>query len=241
MLTGNSSNVQDIINLTKIKCYFVLVSVIIMKVFFSKQIINLKCKCLKIFKGNIPEKHIKKKSKFVSKSCTCRRDVHEKRFGGISEVQPHTSHKGKCKINFNWRMVKENTGKQIINLKCKCLKIFKGNIPEKHIKKKSKFVSKSCTCRRDVHEKRFGGISEVHRRRCKNYKFLVLLRRARYWREASLADDVTRSETIMSPWPRIIYINISQCYSLFVFVRSETIGSSRSHIIKLLKITRKRQ
>ncbi|XP_060519143.1 uncharacterized protein LOC132697602 isoform X3 [Cylas formicarius] len=161
MLTGNSSNVQDIINLTKIKCYFVLVSVIIMKVFFSKQIINLKCKCLKIFKGNIPEKHIKKKSKFVSKSCTCRRDVHEKRFGGISEVQPHTSHKGKCKINFNWRMVKENTGKQIINLKCKCLKIFKGNIPEKHIKKKSKFVSKSCTCRRDVHEKRFGGISEV--------------------------------------------------------------------------------
>ncbi|XP_060519165.1 uncharacterized protein LOC132697638 [Cylas formicarius] len=78
-----------------------------------------------------------------------------------STSQPHTSSKCKCKIHFNRRMFKEKTGKQIINLKCKCLKIFKGNIPGKHIKKKNKFVGKSCTCRRDVHEKRFGGISEV--------------------------------------------------------------------------------
>ncbi|XP_060519162.1 uncharacterized protein LOC132697637 isoform X1 [Cylas formicarius] len=129
-----------------------------------------KWQCIKIYKRKAPEENTKKINKLVSKSCACRRDYHEKILKGISEVQPHTSSKCKCKIHFNRRMVKEKTGKQIINLKCKCLKIFKGNIPEKHIKKKSKFVSKSCTCRRDVHEKRFGGISEVQlhtSRKCK--------------------------------------------------------------------------
>ncbi|XP_060519119.1 uncharacterized protein LOC132697595 isoform X3 [Cylas formicarius] len=106
-----------------------------------------KCQCIKIYKRKAPEENTKKINKLVSKSCACRRDFHEKILKGISEVQPHTSSKCKCKIHFNRRMVKEKTGK-------------------------SKFVSKSCTCRRDVHEKRFGGISEVqphtsHKGKCK--------------------------------------------------------------------------